>query len=346
MDLARPSTAESWHEGAREQQKVNGREIQILQPAQIPWKGESTYAAEFKRWGVQPEKRQSAKKQEAPFSTDAPFEGNSTYRTQFPWRPVTAAPPVSKGPPSRFEPQPHAAPMQSTYAQAFQAMPYAKQASTKPKDEREAKPYVPFVGTSTYNDFFKGHGVQARPASGKVASQTIESLPFEGRSTYAEAYKSYGVQPKSVAQRPKDERERLSTTSLTGTSVYRDTYKDIPLPPGVSYELGVQVVGGRFYHMIARGKRPPCEGKATFTTVVDRQETVEIVVVGRKQDARSRVTKDIELGHFELGGIHPSEVGTPQIVVTYSLTDDMRLRVTALDKQRGASRQMTCKQLR
>lgn len=345
MDLPRPSTAESWHEGAREQQKVDGREIQILQPAKIPWQGESTYASEFKRWAVQPEPRKSAKKQEAAFSTDAPFEGNSTYRTQFPWRPVTAASPRAKGPPSRFEPQPHAAPMQSTYAQAFQALPYAKQVSTKPKEEREAKPHIPFTGQSTYNDYFKPHGVVARPASAKAASRTMESLPFEGRSTYAEAFKSYGVQPKIVAQRPKDERERLSTP-FVGTTVYRETYKDIPLQPGISYELGVQVVGGRFYHMIARGKRPPCEGRATFTTVVDRQETVEIVVVGRKQDGRSRVTKDVELGHFELGGIHPAEVGIPQIVVTYSLLDDMRLRVTALDKQRNHSRQMTCKQLR
>ena len=107
----------------------------------------------------------------------------------------------------------------------------------------------------------------------------------------------------------------------------------------------MQVVGGRFYHMIARGKRAPCEGRATFTTVVDKQETVEVVVVGRKQEGRGR-TKDVELGHFELGGIHPTEVGIPQIVVTYTLLDGMRLRVTALDKQRGHSRQMTCKQLR
>ena len=36
-------------------------------------------------------------------------------------------------------PQPHAAPMQSPYAQAFQALPYAKQVRTTPKEEREAQ---------------------------------------------------------------------------------------------------------------------------------------------------------------------------------------------------------------
>ena len=60
----RPGTASSWREGAREQLKCDGREIQIWEQKAERMQGESTYSAEYKRWGQQPPRAQSARRVE------------------------------------------------------------------------------------------------------------------------------------------------------------------------------------------------------------------------------------------------------------------------------------------
>ena len=97
-----------------------------------------------------------------------------------------------------------------------------------------------------------------------------------------------------IARKPVDERQHTGMAKFDGSTAHREHFKEMRLPPGSAWELGVQVMGGRFHHLIARGKRPPCEGKATFTTVVDMQESVEIVVVGRAPNVKS-----LHLGHFK-----------------------------------------------
>ena len=302
--------------------------------------------AEFKRWAVQPQPAKSCKKDEG-MPTATPFEGKSTYREQFPWRP-TVATPRAKGPAqTAFESTPHApGAMQSTYNAQFQPLPMSARESHKPKPSVLAPPHEPFEGKSTYSEAYKPHSGIFCPPSAKRESQREQlNFPFEGKSTYAEAYRAYGVQPRMIGRKPEEQRKYESTAGEYKTT-HREHFKEVRLPPGSTWELGVQVVGGRFHQMIVRGARPPCEGKATFTTVVDRQESVEIVVVGRRQEGGRGKLESVQLGHFELSGIHPSAVGVPQVQVTLNLQEDFRLRVTALDKQRNHTRQIAIRELR
>lgn len=269
-----------------------------------------------------------------------PFEGSSTYREQYPWKSsprVKAVAPKACG----WEPQPHAVPLQSTYKSQFEWKGAALERATA-KPQHVPIPYAPFEGESTSASQFKWHSGNHKRESAK-ADDTREHVvyPFAGRSTYSDAYKAYAEVPPVIVRKPPDERQHIGVAKFEGSTSHREHFKEVRVPPGSSWELGVQVVGGKFHHLIARGKRPPCEGKATFTTVNDMQESVEIVVVGRAPNVKS-----LHLGHFKLDGITPSKAGIPQVVVTLQLDEAFKLRVTALDKQRNHSRSLVCKEVK
>ena len=76
---------------------------------------------------------------------------------------------------------------------------------------------------------------------------------------------------------------------------------------------------------------------ATFTTVTDNQTEVEIKVVAL--DAAGPVT----LGSFILQGITPARVGLPQVVVTFELSEEMVLLVTAHDRIDDQFKQLVIK---
>ena len=222
-----------------------------------------------------------------------PFEGSSTYREQFPWKSsprVKAVAPKACG----WEPQPHAVPLQSTYKSQFEWKGAALERATA-KPQHVPIPYAPFEGESTSASQFKWHSGNHKRESAK-ADDTREHVvyPFAGRSTYSDAYKAYAEVPPVIVRKPPDERQHIGVAKFEGSTSHREHFKEVRVPPGSSWELGVQVVGGKFHHLIARGKRPPCEGKATFTTVNDMQESVEIVVVGRAPNVKS-----LHLGHFK-----------------------------------------------
>jgi hypothetical protein len=222
-----------------------------------------------------------------------PFEGSSTYREQFPWKSsprVKAVAPKACG----WEPQPHAQPLQSTYNSQFEWRGATlERASAKP--QHVPIPYAPFEGESTSNSQFKWHSGNHKRESAKAGdSREHVVYPFAGRSTYSDAYKAYAEAPPVIVRKPPDERQLIGVAKFEGSTSHREHFKEVRVPPGSSWELGVQVVGGNFHHLIARGKRPPCEGKATFTTVNDMQESVEIVVIGRAPNVKS-----LHLGHFK-----------------------------------------------
>ena len=209
------------------------------------------------------------------------------------WRAITprakAVAPKACG----WEPQPHAQPMQSTYNSQFEWRQLPDRTSAKPK--HVPIPHAAFEGETTSSAQFKWPaGVHKRDSAKAQDTREHVAHPFAGSSTYSDAYKPYGAVPPVVGRKPADERQHTGLAKFDGSTAHREQFKEMRLPPGSSWELGVQVVGGRFHHLIARGKRPPCEGRATFTTVVDMQESVEIIVVGRAPNVKS-----LHLGHFE-----------------------------------------------
>ncbi len=75
----------------------------------------------------------------------------------------------------------------------------------------------------------------------------------------------------------------------------------------------------------------------TFTTVVDKQSSVEIHVL---QGEREVAQGNRSLGKFELVGIPPAPRGVPQIEVVFEVDANGILNVSAIDKTTSNQQQM------
>jgi molecular chaperone DnaK len=108
--------------------------------------------------------------------------------------------------------------------------------------------------------------------------------------------------------------------------------KDLLLLDVTPLSLGLETKGGVFTKLVERNTTIPTEKKETFTTAEDNQTAVTIVVY---QGERPMAADNRQLGKFDLTGIPPARMGTPQIEVTFNLDANGILNVTAKDKGTG-----------
>ena len=108
--------------------------------------------------------------------------------------------------------------------------------------------------------------------------------------------------------------------------------KDLLLLDVTPLSLGLETKGGVFTKLVERNTTIPTEKKETFTTAEDNQTAVTIVVY---QGERPMAADNRQLGKFDLQGIPPSRMGTPQIEVTFNLDANGILNVSAKDKGTG-----------
>ena len=92
-----------------------------------------------------------------------------------------------------------------------------------------------------------------------------------------------------------------------------------------------------FHEMIPASK----EGDAlkhtqTFTTCADNQNIVEVRVLQQSSKASSLASEATLLASFELVGIPEQPAATVQIAVTFHLSENSVLTVSAVDLQTGA----------
>jgi molecular chaperone DnaK len=110
--------------------------------------------------------------------------------------------------------------------------------------------------------------------------------------------------------------------------VLRGDIKDLVLLDVTPLSLGIETHGGLFTKLIDRNSTIPTKSSQVFTTVVDKQDTVEVhVLQGEREFAR----ENRSLGKFELVGIPPAPRGVPQIEVTFAIDSNGIVNVSARD---------------
>ena len=114
--------------------------------------------------------------------------------------------------------------------------------------------------------------------------------------------------------------------------------KDLLLLDVTPLSLGLETKGGVFTKLVERNTTIPTEKKETFTTAEDNQTAVTIKVY---QGERPMAADNRLLGEFNLEGIPPARMGTPQIEVTFNIDANGILNVTARDK--GTGKEQTIK---
>ena len=102
--------------------------------------------------------------------------------------------------------------------------------------------------------------------------------------------------------------------------------------------LSIETVGGVATKLISRNSTIPCKKSQVFTTAMNYQSSVEIVVLqGERQFARDNK----RLGTFSLNGIRRAPAGVPQIEVTFDIDANGIVNVSARDLDTGREQSIT-----
>jgi molecular chaperone DnaK len=102
--------------------------------------------------------------------------------------------------------------------------------------------------------------------------------------------------------------------------------------------LGIMVVGGYFQTVIPRNTTVPTSQTHLFTTVQDNQTSVRIAVL---QGESEKAIENELLGEFSLEGIRPARRGDVSIEVTFAISADGIVGVSARDVVTGQEQSIT-----
>jgi molecular chaperone DnaK len=120
--------------------------------------------------------------------------------------------------------------------------------------------------------------------------------------------------------------------------VLKGEVKDVLLLDVTPLSLGIETRGGVFTKLIERNTTIPARKSEIFSTAADNQPGVEIHVL---QGERSMVSGNKTIGKFNLDGIPPAPMGTPQIEVTFDIDANGILHVGAKDLGTGKEQKIS-----
>lgn len=132
--------------------------------------------------------------------------------------------------------------------------------------------------------------------------------------------------------------EAVSLGAAVQAGVLSGDVKDVVLLDVTPLNLGIDTMGSVMATIIEANTTIPAKRSQIFTTAVDNQPGVDIVVV---QGNRPMTKDNKQIGTFHLDGIAPAPRGVPQIEVTFDINTDGILSVTAVDKATGKEQHIT-----
>jgi molecular chaperone DnaK len=117
--------------------------------------------------------------------------------------------------------------------------------------------------------------------------------------------------------------------SLHAAALENPETSDTLLIDVTPFDLGIDSAGGSFTALLERNSKIPSSRTRTFTTVVDNQESVRIVV---RQGHSRRAHENELLGEFRLEGLRSAPRMEPKLDVTFRLDLSGMLHVSATDR--------------
>jgi len=123
------------------------------------------------------------------------------------------------------------------------------------------------------------------------------------------------------------------------TGVESDKTDNIVLLDVCPLSLGIETSGDMMTVLIKRNTTIPAKKTMPFSTFSDNQPSATIKIL---EGERPRSRDNNVLGTFQLDGIPPAPRGVPKIIVTYDLSTDGILEVSAeIENQSGSKKSLT-----
>lgn len=187
-------------------------------------------------------------------------------------------------------------------------------------------------------DMTKGP-VQTALRDAKLQANEINEILLVGGSTRIPAVqewvKSYFGKDPNKGINPD---EVVAAGAAIQAGVIKGDVKGVLLLDVTPLSLGIETLGGVFTKIIEKNTTIPTKKSQVFSTAVDNQPEVGIVVY---QGERAKAQDNQKLGEFSLGGILPAPRGVPQIEVTFEIDSNGIVHVSAKDKGTGKENSIT-----
>lgn len=135
-----------------------------------------------------------------------------------------------------------------------------------------------------------------------------------------------------------DEAVSLGAAIQANIIVGGEGSSDILLLDVTAVGVGILTEGNIMTTMIPSNTTIPTEKKQIFSTAVDNQTSIEVVVL---QGERPKGSDNKIIGRFVLDQIPPARRGVPQIEIAYSINASGIITVTAVDKATNKEQHIT-----